>query len=288
MLVLAGVHGDEYEPIATAMKLVTLMPDVLTRGMVTIVPIVNRPAFSKASRCGEDGLDLARICPGSKQGTPSEVIAAEVSELITHSDYVIDLHTGGAAYAIAPFCGYILHSTEEVLDRQHQMARAFGLQTIWGTSSKLDGRTLSVARDHNIPAMYAEFGGGGGLKKEVVKAYVRGCLNVLAALGMSEGVLAASYCEYIVKDHREESGHLQAMLPASSDGFFEAEVNLGEFVKKGQLLGTITDPLGQSISSVHANQDGMIFLIRAIPSVKKGDSLGGILPISKPGEVTIS
>jgi predicted deacylase len=288
LLILAGVHGDEYEPIAAAIKLISIVPEVLTHGLVTIVPIVNVPAFKRASRVGEDGLNLARICPGNKTGTASEKIAAEVSELISISDYLIDLHGGGNAYEIAPLSGYMLHPSEEVLHKQRQMAHAFNLQTIWGTSSKLEGRTLSVARDHHVPAIYTEYGGGGGFKKEIVKAYVQGCLNIIHTLGMLEGNLPSSRCDYIVEDYREESGHLQIMLPASSNGFFEAEVKLGDFVKKGQQIGTITDLFSQTISPVCADQDGMVFLLRAIPAVEEGDALGGVLPVTQPGKVTIS
>lgn len=106
--------------------------------------------------------------------------------------------------------------------------------------------------------------------------------------GLAEGQLPAQRSKYVVKDYRDKSGHLQRMLPASSDGFFKADVRLGDFVKKGQLFGTITDLCDHSVSPVSADRDGMVFLVRAVPSVKKEDSLGGILPISKFGEVTIS
>jgi predicted deacylase len=288
LLILAGVHGDEYEPMAAAIQLMNIVPEVIRHGIVTLVPVVNESAFKRASRVGEDDLDLARICPGNKDGSISEVIAAEVSDLISQSDFLIDLHTGGSVYKIAPLCGYILHSSEEVLDKQRLMAQAFNLQTIWGTSSNLNGRTISVARDHNIPAIYTEYGGGGGFNKSAVKEYIQGCLNVINSLGMAENSVTSSRYEYLVEDFREESGHLQIMLPAPSDGFFEAEVSLGDFVKKDQLMGTITDPFNQSILPVSSDQDGMVFLLRAIPSVNKGDALGGILPISQPGKVTIT
>jgi predicted deacylase len=287
LLILAGVHGDEYEPIAAATKLLKMVPELLSAGTVTIVPIVNFPAFSRASRTADDGLDLARICPGNKNGSVSEVIAAEVSELISVSDYLIDMHTGGAAYEIDPLCGYVLHEDADVLDKQREMARAFNLKTIWGTSNKLNGRTLSVARDHNVPAVYTEFGGGGGCKEAIVGEYVQGCVNVMNMFGMCVGTRVNGRYEYEVEDYREESGHLQIMLPASMDGFFQPEVRLGDFVKKEQLIGTIADRFGQARVPVHADQDGMIFLLRAIPSVKKGDTLGGVLPITKPGKVTI-
>lgn len=288
LLILAGVHGNEYEPVATAIKLLDIVPDVLSRGMVSIVPVVNEPAFKNASRYGEDGLDLARTCPGNIKGTTTEIIAAEVSELIAGADYLIDLHTGGDRCEIAPFAGYTLHPSEEVLHKQFQMARAFRLKTIWGTTPNLDGRTLSVARDHNIPAIYAEYGGGGGFRKEIVQEYVQGCLNVLIDLGLSEGTIPSDSIEYIVKDYREESGNLRLLLPAPADGFFESKVNLCDVVEKGVMMGTITDPFGQYVEPIRADQDGMVFLLRTIPSVREGDSLGGIWPITKPGEVVVS
>jgi len=287
LLILAGVHGDEYEPIAAATKLLEIVPQVLSAGVVTIVPIVNLPAFRRASRTAGDGLDLARTCPGNKNGSVSEVIASEVSELISDSDYLIDMHTGGGAYEIDPLCGYVLHDDAEVLEKQREMARAFNLKTIWGTSNKLNGRTLSVARDHNVPAVYTEFGGGGGCKKAIVGAYVQGCLNVMTLFGMCKDKRINGRNEYEVEDYREESGHLQVMLPASMDGFFQPEVQLGDFVKKQERIGTIADPFGKATVPVYADQDGMIFLLRAIPSVKKGDTVGGVLPITKPGKVTI-
>lgn len=47
------------------------------------------------------------------------------------------------------------------------MARAFGLPLIWGTDPTLPGRSLSVARDANVPAIYAEYLGGGRLNSGV-------------------------------------------------------------------------------------------------------------------------
>ena len=287
VLILAGVHGDEYEPMAAAAKLSGMMPDMLDSGMVSIVPIVNSSAFKNASRTAEDGLDLARTCPGKKDGTVTEVVAAEVSQLIASCDYLIDLHTGGTYYEIDPLCGYMLHRSADVLEKQRQMARAFNLKTVWGTSDKLEGRTLSVARDHNVPAIYTEYGGGGGFKKFVVNEYVQGCLNVLLMLGMTNGAPTATRVEYEVEDSREGSGHLQVMLPAAHDGFFEAEVSLGDFVAEGQPVGTISTPPEPQRFPVIADQSGMVFLLRAVPSVSKGDSLGGILPVVKSKKISV-
>src|SRR5690606_15795215 len=112
------------------------------------------------ARTGPDGLDLARSCPGKEQGSLTEQVAREISTLIESVDYLIDMHTGGRMYEIYPLSGYMLHPDTEVLASQRTMARAFGLPIQWGTSPYLDGRTLSVARDAGVPAIYTEYGGG--------------------------------------------------------------------------------------------------------------------------------
>jgi hypothetical protein len=62
---------------------------------------------------------------------------------------------------------------------------------------------------------------------------------------------------------------------------------LGTIVKKSQVFGKIVDPADGQIFSVKSDKNGLVFLLRADSFVQKGDSLGGILPISKPGNVTI-
>jgi sialidase-1 len=53
--------------------------------------------------------------------------------------------------------GYVLHKSAEILEKQLEMARAFNLPIIWGTSATLEGQSLSVARDANVPALYSQY-----------------------------------------------------------------------------------------------------------------------------------
>lgn len=184
LLVTAGVHGDEFTPIAAVRQLAqTITSDQLT-GRLTLVPIVNRAAFLRGNRTAEDGLDLARVCPGNPKGSVTERTAAAVSELIRSADAYIDLHTGSTDISVMPLTGYMLHHNGDVLARQRQMARAFNLPVVWGTSANLEGRTLSVARDAGIPAIYVEYLGSGLLSDQGVAALSDGCRNVMALLDM--------------------------------------------------------------------------------------------------------
>jgi predicted deacylase len=289
VMLCAGVHGDEYEPMLAALALLEELPGKLARGRVRIVTVVNESAYYSASRYGSDGLDLARICPGNAAGTPSEIAASQISQLIPDADYFVDMHTGGVMYDIAPLAGYMLHPSAEVLEKQREMALAFNLPIVWGTDHRPDGRTLSVARDAGVPAIYLEYGGGTGVRPHVVEAYKEGFVNMLRSLEMiAEPVMKpVSDSLFWVEDPRPDSGYLQGKMPAPADGIFVAEVKLGDQVEKGQRWGKIIDPISGESVEVIADIAGLAFLQRVLVKVKKGDALGGILPIQQPGKIVI-
>lgn len=285
LLITGGVHGDEYEPMVAIRRLRELFDPAELKGRVTLVPVVNEPAFLRRSRTAEDGLDLARVCPGNPDGSVTEKIAASLSELIRSADYYIDLHTGGVRYNILSLVGYGLHEDENILNQQREMARAFNMPVVWGTSGRFEGRSLSVARDAGIPAIYTEFSGGAKCVEGGVQMYVDGCLNVARYLGMIERTIPDSRMEYLVEDNRDESGHLQVQMPAPTDGFFEPRVRLGDTVERNQIVGKVFDPLGKIGTNVAAPFDGTILMLQTFPAATKGESLGAILPISEPGEL---
>jgi len=279
VLISGGVHGDEFEPMAAIRRLATLLADQEIRGEITLIPVVNESAFELGQRVGSDGLDLARTCPGRPDGSPTEQAAHALSGWIRRADAYIDLHTGGARLSVQPMTGYMLHASPEVLDRQREMAKVFGLPIIWGTDPSLPGRSLSVARDANVPAIYAEYLGGGGCLPDGVQAYVQGCLNVLASLGLVDSSLADAPSSdlRVFEDSREGSGHMQVQHPSPCDGLFEAAVSLGQAVRKGEPLGTVSDLLGREVVTVPCDHSGLVLVLRCFARVSAGESLGVVL-----------
>ncbi len=276
LLVTAGIHGDEYEGIEATRQLASSINADELRGTLELVPVVNVSAKNLRRRTGGDGLDLARTFPGSPTGTVTERVADELASLIRATDYYVDLHSGGSAMWIDPFVGYMLVDTDDsdddVLSAQRKMARAFGLPIIWGTSPDLEGRSLSVARDAGVPAVYTEYKGGGVCSPDGVEAYVTGCRNVMRQLGMITGKPTAPMAKLIeAEDPRPASGYLQMHHVSPVDGTFQANVGLGDMVSAGRPLGTV----GQVV--IYAEASGRLLCLRAKPEVDKGDSLAVIL-----------
>ncbi len=279
LLITGGVHGDEFEPMAAVRRLIRILEQTSFRGQATLVPVANEAAFLKGTRTAEDGLDLARVFPGRVDGDVTERTAHAVAELIRQADYYIDLHTGGATLALAPLTGYVLHRDPKVLDVQRRMAKAFNLPIVWGTDWRLEGRSLSTARDAGVPAIYAEYLGGGVCRPEGVSAYVEGCLNVMAELKMLDRESPPSAVKYLIEDERPASGHLQIHHPAPMAGFFEPHVALEDHVQQGGVLGVVSDILGENVRPVRAEQTGFVLGLRIFPRVLPGDTLAVILEI---------
>ena len=277
LLIMGGVHGDEFEPMVAVRRLRQRLQIEVWRGEVVLIPVANEPAFRAGTRCGPDGLDLARSFPGKCDGTTTERLAHVLAGFIRDADFFIDLHSGGTTFSVQPMAGYMMHSNEQLRKIQHRMARAMNLAGVWGTDSRLPGRSLSVARDARVPAIYAEYRGSATCDPEGVKAYMQGCLGVMIELGMREGALTTDGVQWEVTDARPGSGHMQIQNLAPTEGYFEAAVALGQSVCRGDLLGTISDPLGEEIVEVRVQQTGRVLVLRTFPRVSKGESLGVIV-----------
>lgn len=284
LLITGGVHGDEFEPMAAIRRLIRQFQQLLSnaadfRGSVTLIPVVNESAFLRGHRCGDDGLDLARTCPGRFDGSVTEQTAWALSEAIRAADYYIDLHTGGTELSVYPLSGYVLHADATILETQRRMARAFNLPVIWGTSAALEGRSLSVARDARVPAIYCEYLGAATCDPTGVDAYVDGCLNVMSELKILNRERPDSRIVHVVEDAQPNAGYMQICNPSPASGYFECCVKLGEAVRVGDPLGTVFPLDGSSPLQINATESGIVLVLRTFPRVRAGESIGVVLEL---------
>lgn len=287
LLISAGVHGDEYLPMLAVQNLIRHFennPDEADsiNGTLTLIPVVNGSAFALGNRCGEDDKDLARTCPGADDGTITEQVAAALSREIEAVDFYVDVHTGGTELSVFPLAGYVLHSDEKILEQQRNLARAFQLPFCWGTSGKLEGRSLSVARDANVPAIYIEYYGSHREASEATVGIgmdhplVHGCLNVMRHLNLLPEEESTRISPEFVEDTRHDSGHMQICHPAPATGFYRARVKLGQRVGIGALLARITSPGSLESIEVLANRAGKVIVLRDYPRINKDDAIAVI------------
>ncbi len=284
LLITGGVHGDEFEPMAAIRRLIGFFGNEADEvagfcGEIVLVPIVNEAAFLRGHRCAEDGLDLARTCPGNPNGSVTEQTASALSALIESANFYIDLHTGGTEYSVTPLAGYTLHRDPAVLEVQRRMGKAFNLPVVWGTAGDLDGRSLSVARDAGVPAIYCEYLGAATCSESGVEDYVQGCLNVMSELGFIDRQLPPSRVEHVIENATPGSGHMQVCNPSPVTGCFEPAVTVGQVISAGDKIGTVFALEDHSPHEICSPHGGIVITLRTFPRVREGESVGVVAEI---------
>lgn len=292
LLITAGVHGDEYLPMLAVGELIRRFDsdDRLRRelrGTLTLIPVVNRSAYQAGRRVGDDGRDLARTCPGRQDGTVTERVAYALGRQIVEADFYIDLHSGGTELCVLPLAGYMLHANAAIRQQQRKIASVFGLPFAWGTSAELQGRSLSVARDAGVPAIYVEYLGAHRELSELLDGafasaginhpLLAGCLNVMRHLAMLPGAIQRCEDQQVAEDWRAGSGHMQISHPAPIGGFLTLKLKLGQRVSRGELLAEVESLFGGERHVMVAEQDGTVVMLREYPRINEGDSVAVIV-----------
>lgn len=271
LVVLAGVHGDEYEGIEAIPVAFNQIDPASLKGTLVMVPVCNLPAYESAIRSSPiDGLNLARVFPGRAEGTVTERIAHTLTQqLFRHADFLLDLHSGGVAYDIPTLIGY-LHDDGELGQKSRAGAEAFGAPVIWGHPMPLPaGRSLSAALELGVPFLYTEAPGGGTARPEDVACFSQGILNLMRHLGMLAGdIKLPATSVHLVGD-----GNLDIVTLAPVAGYFRASVALLEHVQQGQVLGNIFDFSGKSVATIPAESAGVVIMLRRIHRVHAGEGL---------------
>jgi predicted deacylase len=272
VVVTAAVHGGEYPGVLAARRLGRALDPSRLHGSLFILPIVNLPAFWERSAfvTPQDGRNLNRLFPGRATGTFGERLAFRLTEdIIAPADVVIDLHSGDIFETFALIAGRYLSGDAAVDDLTRRMIEGFGLP--WANTmppTALVGSLVGVASRLGKAAMMVEVGGAGVASEEDVARDFQGLVNVLRELGVFEGqpVTVASPRWLDPGDEPR----------APVDGLWRPAVALEEHVQAGDLLGSLTDPLGEPLAEVRAERPGIVLFYCTALAVRAGDPLVGV------------
>jgi hypothetical protein len=241
----AAIHGDELNGIEMVRRVVhNLNPEKLS-GAVIGVPIVNLQGFWRGSRYLPDRRDLNRYFPGNPKGSAASRIAhAFFTEIIAHCDALIDLHTGSFERANLPQLRADLRNPDVVT-----MTQGFGATVILH-SEPVEGTLRYAATAADIPAVTLEAGGPAELELTEVKHGVKGIETLLNTLGMVKRIRLWGEAEPVY--------YRSTWVRANRGGILLADVTLGSTVRKGDLLGTITDPMNNASTKLYSPHSGRI------------------------------
>ena len=129
-------------------------------------------------------------------------------------------------------------------------------------SSELRKTTESL----QIPLLVYQAGEAMRFDQEAIQIGVEGITNVLAKIGMLEKENDNSVAPVFSKD--------DDWLTSHSSGILHSSVTLGEQIKKGDVLGRLSDPFSNENSTiVKSHLDGVIVGINRSPLIQEGTSI---------------
>lgn len=266
LVVSAGVHGDEYEGVRAIYETVEELDPKALRGTLLAVPVMNPPAHRACTRTSPvDGANLARVFPGDPNGTLSQRIAWHVAhQVIAHASFYLDFHSGGVRYLMPSMVGY-----DATDPRGRAAAEIFGAPVIWGHPTVDPGRTVSFARERNIPFLYTEARGAGRIHPDDLRMMRNGLHNLMCHLGILDAPVRTAEPPLCLTG----AGNTDVGLSATKSGFLIADVKLLDRVVAGQRLARLVDLQGTTVEEFFSPAGGIIGLTREMPAVEAGDPL---------------
>lgn len=263
LFLCAGIHGDEINGIEIIRQALDMrLFDNLMCGSIIAIPIVNVFGFINFSRDVSEGKDVNRSFPGSINGSMASrvarIITRHILPLITIG---IDFHTGGQARFNYPQIRY----TNRQPSSKH-FAQIFNAPFSILKPTIL--RSLRrMALDMGIPIIVYEGGEALRVDQFSIQQALRGIKRVMHHMEMSN---------FQIEDQDNMVLTKSTWIRSNIPGLFYPVVNNGSQIVKGELLGWIHDPLGQSNNAITSKVNGFIYCINNKPVVYPGDALFNI------------
>ncbi|WP_299120636.1 succinylglutamate desuccinylase/aspartoacylase family protein [uncultured Winogradskyella sp.] len=263
VLITAGIHGDEVNGVEIVRQIIAKGINKPKKGTIICIPVINVFGFIHMDREFPDGRDLNRVFPGIKGGSLASRVAFKlVTEILPHADLVLDFHTGGADRFNSAQVRII--KGEKILD---DLAKVFGAPFVF-YSKNINKSFRNTCYKLGVPILLFEGGKSFHIDNTVTNTGVNGAKRVLHYLDMLNRKFKVSEpkksCVYITNSR---------WIRANYSGMFKSTIAINAEVKKGDVIGNITDPYGSFNHFVKAPNDGYIFNINESPIIYQGDAI---------------
>ena len=273
--IIAGIHGYEYPPIIALQEILNEINPQKLCGTLIILPIANIGAFYQRTPFlhPEDKKNLNKTFPGSPSGSISEQIANYITQnIIPNTDIFIDLHGGDANEDLVPFvCFYDNPKNLENTQKARQLSEISGLPMIV---------SYPYTISNEEPALYAfkqavqlgkvsisvEAGKLGNLQSDNVTILKNAIYNIL-------DFSKVYFTEQKTKQKEQKLFTQQIYISSPKKGIFYSKLKAGDFVRKGENLGYITDIFGRQLSNITTPTQGIILYKVSTPPINEGETL---------------
>ncbi|MFZ5610073.1 MAG: succinylglutamate desuccinylase/aspartoacylase family protein [Pseudomonadota bacterium] len=262
MFVSASVHGDEIIGVEIIRRLLRTAPMKGIRGTLLCIPVVNVFGFIAHTRYLPDRRDLNRSFPGTANGSLASQLAHVFrSEIVARCSCGIDIHSAALHRNNLPQI-----RIDAARPKAEALALAFGAPAIISAPLR-EGSLRKTAAQAGVDVLLYEAGEALRFDEIAVRIGVKGILRVMQHMGM---ISSKAIMPNRVPPVRSSATY---WVRAGQGGIFRILLSNGARVDKGQVLGVISDPLGETEEEVRARVSGIIIGHTNLPVVNQGDAL---------------
>jgi predicted deacylase len=271
--IVTGTHGDELEGQYVCASLVKLLNTEKQKlsGIVDIYPAINPLGIDSITRGFPlFDLDMNRIFPGSQTGSLAESVAYDIVHDIEGADICIDIHSSNIFLREIPQIRMSEQTEAELLP----YALMLNVDLIWiHTAATVLESTLAHALNmRGVKTLVIEMGVGMRITESYCIQLLDGIMNLLHQLGMWNEQHGEVRTPVVSKDR--SVGYLNS----DAAGIFIPNTAHGNYVKEGELIGRVIDPLtGNTVENSVVPCDGLLFTLREYPVVFGGSLLARIM-----------
>lgn len=245
-LCLTGaVHGDELNGIEMIRRIMHSVHSEKLTGTLIGVPVANIMGFRRNSRYLPDRRDWNRYFPGNTYGSSASRLAHSFfSNIILHCDALVDIHTGS------------FHRTNltqlraDLADEKvAALAQSFGSIAVLNSHGNPNSLRAAAVRA-GIPAVTLEAGEPMAMQSKIVTEGTDAIMTLISKLGM-----------YGKQPRWRQSSpvyYRSSWVRANQSGILLSRVQLGNKVKKGDVLATVTDPITNAKTDIKSPYDGRV------------------------------
>jgi predicted deacylase len=262
MFLSGAIHGDEIQGVEIIRRILVHPALGRLKGTLLAVPIVNSFGFLNHTRYMPDRRDLNRCFPGSDRGSLASLVAdLFFREVVLRCSHGIDFHTAALHRTNLPQIR-VAPGDAQLLD----MAEAFAPPVI--LLSKLREKSLRLcAGEAGVKVLLYEGGEALRFDEAAIDMGVKGCLRVMASLGMIEELPKKPRSPDVV------FSDASTWVRAPESGILHTIRRTGDRVGRREVIGVVADPLGSQSVPVVADDDGIIVGRTNLPIVNRGDAL---------------
>ncbi|HLH36079.1 MAG TPA: succinylglutamate desuccinylase/aspartoacylase family protein [Alloacidobacterium sp.] len=278
LVAFGGTHGNEWEgQLAVKQLCQQLDPDQIS-GCVILMPQLSQSACAINQRVSPfDHVNMNRAFPGNPRGTISYRIAHFVKSMIfPRVRVVVDLHAGGREGGFALCTSFHPMRDPAQWVEISRVAALFDTPFMLIYSSEMaSGLLTDEAEAEGKIAVGGEFGFGESVNRRGVLHAVAGIQNVLRFYGMLSGDIVridpARRQAPVLVDAR----NLEDYTPCPQDGVWEPQVDLGDEVHEGELIGRLHSFSDHTVPpmELRAHREGILIMMCGTAQCRQGTTL---------------